>query len=243
VILQRPRRLGEILRDALSLYVRDWRTYLVLTLLVVVPVDLVVSGIGAGELTAPYDASPSVGATAVSTLASVVVVVPLASAMVIAALLARGERREPSVRAAVQTGLDVFGPLVLVIVVTAIAIGVGLLLLVVPGILLAVRLSLVVPSVVADGRRGTEAFDRSWKLTEGSFWRVFGITVAINVAALLPLLLLSSLVAELARAADSQAVVLGASILLQAVTTPFVAIATTLLFFDLRERTAAPQAV
>ena len=61
---------------------------------------------------------------------------------------------------------------------TGAAVAVGLLggiLALVAYILTAVRLSLTMPSVVLEGLGPWQAMKRSWRLSRGSFWRLFGI--------------------------------------------------------------------
>ena len=57
------------------------------------------------------------------------------------------------------------------------AIGFGLILLIVPGIIIAVALSLTIPAVVIENRTPVDAMKRSWDLTRDGRWRVFTVFV------------------------------------------------------------------
>lgn len=71
------------------------------------------------------------------------------------------------------------GAFILLGIVAGLGVLLGLVLLVVPGIVLAVRWSISTPILLA-GRQGvTEALARSWRATEGHFWPVlFALLVA-----------------------------------------------------------------
>jgi hypothetical protein len=236
VTVERRRTAGEIVRDALALYGAGARAYLAISLAVVVPVDVIVLGIGLGELTAAFEARPSQGETLIALAVQYLVIAPLVTAMVVAAMRAP----RPSGPAAIQAGLDAFAPVLLAVVLSAAIMVAGFFLFVVPGVIALVRLYFVAQAVVVDGCAGTEALRRSWRLTAGSFWRVLGIVVLLS--------LLAGVVAELislpfeagARAADREWISLAGTALAQVVVLPPLTIAGTLLFFDLRERARTP---
>ena len=102
--LARPRDISALFADALGVYFRNAEPSSPLSAAVVVPVHLVVEGVGMEELTAGYDSSPSPVETAIPTLVSFLVVAPLINAICIHALhdVAAGER--PRARAADHRG-------------------------------------------------------------------------------------------------------------------------------------------
>ena len=59
--LGRPRDVGALLRDGLRLYVTHLPLLLLMAAAIVVPVQLVVSGVGLEQLTAAYDDDTSAG--------------------------------------------------------------------------------------------------------------------------------------------------------------------------------------
>ena len=234
--LGRPRELGEIVRDAIAVYRRWFGVFATLALAVVAPVELIVEGIGLGQLTTGYDTTPSTEANAISAAVLFFVVTPLLTAMTATAVVEVGEGREPDARRAIQAGLDVFAPLLAVLVLVFLGVLFGILLLVLPGIYLAVRWFVAPQTVVIEGKQGPEALQRSAELVRGSWWRVLGVVIVLNVVAGLFGLLIQTPFAAIADAVDSGAVALIGTILGNAVTLSFVALAGTLLYFDLRVR-------
>jgi hypothetical protein len=116
------------------------------------------------------------------------------------------------------------------------AIVVGVMLFIVPGIIAAIRLLFGIQMVVLEGRRGVPALRRSWELTDGCFWRVLGLNLVIGLAAAVAGVVIGIPLTAAAQSADVDWLALLASMLSQTVVAPFVAIATTLLYFDLLER-------
>jgi uncharacterized membrane protein len=60
-------------------------------------------------------------------------------------------------------------------IIASIAIGIGFMLLIVPGVLLAIRLGFFPYIIVDEGAGPVEALQRSWELTRGSFWHLLGL--------------------------------------------------------------------
>lgn len=233
--LERRRDVGEILRDAVALWAARWRTFLVIAIVVVVPIELIIFGIGLGELTDHYDADVSTRMLLLEVGVSWLLTTPLLTAMTIRALV----EPERGAREAIVRGMELFVPaLAVTIVATAAVIG-GLFLLVLPGIFLAVRLAFVVEAVAVDDVRGAEALRRSWDLTSANFWRVLGITLLIMFLASAASQLVLLPFTEWASSADRQGIALAGTIIGAVITQPLVVIGSALLFFDLRARHSA----
>ena len=84
-------------------------------------------------------------------------ITPLLTAMTATAVVEVGEGRAPDARRAIQAGLDVFAPLLAVLVLVFLGVLCGILLLVLPGIYLAVRWFVAPQTVVIEGKQGPEA--------------------------------------------------------------------------------------
>jgi membrane-anchored glycerophosphoryl diester phosphodiesterase (GDPDase) len=181
--LHRQRDLGELLADGVRIYGQEFRTFFLIALAVVVPVNLIVSGIGLGQITGEYDSTPEPGESVIQLVSSLLLIMPLVSAMSIYALLDLADGRKPRARDAIQRGLDVFAPLLAVTVMYAVGVAAGLFLLIVPGVYLFVRWVFFVPATVVDGRRGFEALERSAEAVSGSWFRVLLVTLALNILA------------------------------------------------------------
>jgi hypothetical protein len=188
--LVRPRDISALFADSVGIYLRNAGTFLLLSAAVVVPVHLVVEGLGMEELTSGYDSSPAAVEAVIPTLVSFLVVAPLIDAFCIHALHAVAEGRRLRAREAMLTGLESFAPIFFAVVLAGLGIALGLLLLVLPGIYVAVRWYFVPQAVVIDGAHGAAALTRSSQLVQGTWWRTFGLIVVANLAAILPGVLL-----------------------------------------------------
>jgi hypothetical protein len=112
------------------------------------------------------------------------------------------------------------------------------------GIWLLVKLSATYSAYFAEGTGFGSALQRSWRLTENSFWRTLGLLAVLLVLfyaltyALMPLLALLALLPNLPILA--RGVIFAASLgLPQAFVEPLIALAVTLVYFDLRVRKEA----
>jgi hypothetical protein len=102
----------------------------------------------------------------------------------------------PNVGECLTTGLRAFLPLFVVSLLFGLAIGFGMILLIVPGIMIACAWCVAVPALVADRTTIGGAFRRAAELTRGNRWRIFGLFLAI-----LGILLVLGLVVGLVSAA------------------------------------------
>ena len=66
--------------------------------------------------------------------------------------------------------------------VEGIAFGIGIVLFIVPGLILFTRWAVLVPILIREDIPWTEAFGRSWSLTKGSGWPIFGALVLVLLA-------------------------------------------------------------
>jgi Uncharacterised protein family (UPF0259) len=237
--LAKPREIGELLGDALRIYRAHFGKVFAIALAIVAPVELIVSGVGLEELTSGYRDDDTAATLLIPWVVSVLVVAPLIAAAAIAVLQALSNGARPRFRQSIQLALDAFPPLFLAVLLASLAVALGLAMLIVPGIYIAVRLLFAPQSVVIDGARGLDALRASWKLTRGFWWRTFGVVFLANLVAILPGLLIVAPFQALAESADRQAISLAGVILTEALTAPFVALVSTLLFYELRSRRAA----
>jgi len=234
--LGRRPTLGALLEDSLRVYFSRFGAFVAVTATLVVPIELIVEGIGLRQLWEPYpsrQASPAL--LAVGTLQGLI-----AGALVtpgcIHQLLAAAEGRSASARDSIRAALDAFAPVLLVTLIYALLIAAGLVLLVLPGVFVAVRFYLGPEVVVIEGKRGLAALRRSSELVRGAGWRVFGVGLVSTLLAGTVGVLIQLPFDAAARAADSAAILLVGGALAQALTTPVVALVATLLYFDLRAR-------
>jgi hypothetical protein len=241
--LLRPRDIGAIFGDSLSAYFRNPLPFLAIGAAVVVPVELVVSGIGLGQLSGGFDSSSTRGGVGVVAAETYLLIGPLISAMVIHALLAVADGRRPQIGPAILSGLEAFRAIFVAVVIAAAGVILGFFLFILPGIWLGVRWFFAPQAVVVDGRRGVAALERSAELVRGSWWRVAGVILFIIVVTTIAGAVIQAPFIALARSADSSAVWLAGNTVASAVTTPLEALMITLLYFDLLARRSLPAMV
>jgi hypothetical protein len=234
--LRRARDITALFGDALRTYGRNAGTFLLVSASIVVPAELAVSGVGLEQLTASYDESPPIAETIVPTAVSFLVVAPLITATCIYALrdVAAGGRPRPG--RTLLAGLEAFTPIFFAVLLAALGIALGLLLLIVPGVYVAVRWYFVPQAVVLERARGPTALTGSGRVVDGFWWRTAGILVLANLATTIPSLALLGPFAAIAREADRAVWSLVGRMATEVVTTPFIALLSTLLYYDLLAR-------
>jgi hypothetical protein len=99
-----------------------------------------------------------------------------------------------------------------------------------------VRWYFVPQAVVIDGARGRVALTRSGELVDGFWWRTFGLVVLANVAVTIPGFILLTPFTEIASSTDRAVWALVGTAIATSITTPFVALYSTLLYYDMRAR-------
>lgn len=233
--LERPRDAGALLRDAFSVYRRHFWTFLAIGAIVVVPSELIVSGVGLEQLSASYDAAPSFAEAAIPGAVAFLVVAPLITAICVFALRSVAAGDPPRARESVVKGFEMFTPLFVAVLLAALGIALGLLLIV-PGIFLFVRWYFVPQVVVLESARDAEALRASGRVMAGAWWRTFGLIILVNVVALLAALVIGAPFTAAAESTDLAIWSLIGQMLAGAITQPFGALYSTLLYFDLRAR-------
>jgi hypothetical protein len=241
--LLRPRDIGGLFRDSFNTYAGNFLAFLAVGAAVVVPVELVVSGLGLGQLSGSYSTTSTLGTQSVVVAEVYLLIIPLVSAMVVHALLVVADGRRPKPGAAILSGLEAFTPVFLAVVLAAAGVMGGFILFVVPGIWLLVRWYFAPQAVVLDGRRGVGALQRSAELVTGTWWRVAGITLLAGVTVGISGRLVELPFDAWAKGADSQAIQLVGEIVATVLTAPFQALILTLLYFDLLARRSLPATV
>ena len=236
--LRQRREVGALFRDALSVFGRHAWLFVALSAAVVVPAELIVEGVGLEMLTSSYDASPSLAEAAIPTVVEFLVVTPIIAAICIYALHSIAESERPSPGQVFVAGFEAFTPLFAAVVLAAAGIALGFLALIVPGVYLAVRWYFVPQAVVIDGTRGPAALSRSGQLVQGLWWRTLGLVVLANLAIAIPGLILVTPFTAIAESTDRAVWALVGSAVTTSVTAPFVALYSTLLYYDMRARKA-----
>jgi hypothetical protein len=91
-------------------------------------------------------------------------------------------------------------------------------------------------AVVIEGLRGTQALSRSGLLVTGFWWRTFGLVVLAYIAIAIPGFVLVTPFTAIADSTDRAVWALVGSAVTTSITAPFVALYSTLLYYDLLSR-------
>ena len=236
--LQRRRDISALFGDSLAIFFRHAPVFLALSAVVAVPVHLAVEGFGLEAFTAGYDESLEPAEAVVPTVVSFLVVSPLITAICIHALRSIAAGGKPGARESLVSGFEAFTPLFFAVLLAAVGIAIGLLALILPGVYLAVRWFFVPQEVVVEGARGPAALTRSGEVVRGFWWRTFGLVIVANLAAVIPSLVITAPFTAIAANSDRAVWQMVGTICAECITTPFVALFATLLWYDLRARRA-----
>ena len=220
----RPRTPGEIWSEAFRIYRENAANLLLIVAVVVVPLTFVSAVI------------VQTGTTIVGLLVGAAIGIIIWA--ILQAAILRGAAQatigDPvDIEASYRWGLARFGSVLLVALLVGIVVAVGFLLLIIPGFIFLVFLSVSEPALIVENRRGTEAMSRSWNLVRGQFWHAL---VVILVAAIITGVIGGILSAI---GGDNWFVAWIFTAIAQIITAPFTALVTVLLYLDLRARSEA----
>ena len=231
--LARPRNLSQLLDATFALWSRHRSVLFTVALVFAGPVAIISQGL---SRSAP-GGDEALTAADLRTYALVglftAIEVPLVTGAYTRTIARYGAGQEVGVGMALRDGLGAFFSVFVALLLAGLAILGGFVLLIVPGIWLAVRLAFVGQAAAIDRQGARAAFRAAMEITKGSWWRVFGILALLTVVELVAVTLLSIPFAAIGGGAE-----LAASALIQALVTSISTVVETLLFFDLRARRA-----
>ncbi len=235
--IDRPRSTSEIVSAALVLYRRYPWLFAVLALGVIAPYDLLVlAATGAGPFAT--GAHGSVEVPLLLDLLEATLVGPLISALHVHAVVMIGDGNKPQVGEVALRGLRVLGVVVAAQIMALLGIALGFLALIIPGILLSLRWSVVAQAAAIEQDGWIAALRRSGRLASGCYGHIFGLLFLTNLIAVV--VLRGAAAIPLGSGSGVASVVFGIAV--HTLTASFVALALALLYFDLRSRQAEPVA-
>jgi hypothetical protein len=234
--LDDERSVWRVVAGALVLYRRYPVLFFVLAVVVVAPYDLCVMALtGAGPLGRAAHRGFALGL--LLDLVDFSLVGPFISALHTHAVVLAGEGVTPRLRSVAARGLRVLPVVMAVEIVANLGIYVGFLL-VIPGIILALRWSVAAQAAAVEHDGWMPALSSSRKLTSGHYWRIAGLFALIG----LPTLAVRLAAQALPLGGSSAVRSVMAGIAINTVTASFVALVLALLYFDLLARQLAPAA-
>ncbi len=225
-----PRSAHQLIADTFGLYRRYPLIFPVLAAAVIVPYDAIVLGVtGSGALT---ESSLSAGVGFLLTLIEWCLVGPLISALHVHAVREAREGGSPRLGPVARQGLRVLPVVAAASIISGLGIFVGFLALIVPGIILSLRWIVVAQSAAIDHEGWIPALRRSAELTDDRYGHVFVFAFYVGLITTVPIFL-----GGLGFEDDPTSVVsLLVGLVVQVFSLSFGALATALLYFDLRTR-------
>lgn len=244
-------KVDRILTRTFAVIRRDWQAVLgtsfVLAGLPSIAINLFSTRLNAVQ---PGDPAAALGA-AVSTMISGLVAALfyiLLQAVLVPMVLAFDGGRRADLGGSLAAGLRTALPLLVLNILLGIALFFGLLLLLVPGVMLAVLWAVANPALVAERIGIGAAFSRSAALTRGARWKVFGVELVAIVfiwlasTALAILLVAVDGVGSLGTAAVRQpAWYVAAGAVVQTLVAAFWAVVQASLYVELRDWKDGPR--
>jgi hypothetical protein len=212
---------GTIIGQAWELYKRHWRHLIPVALAVYVLVAV---------LTLVLTLLLGWVGSLLGFLVSLAGVFWLQGALVLAVDDVRDGRADLSIRETLNRVLPRVNTLTVAGLLASLGIVIGFLLLIIPGLYLLTIWLLIVPAIVLEGHGVMSCFGRSRELVRGYGWNVFGVMV-LTVAILIAVGIGVSIVEA---AFDNSLVTFLLDIASETATAPFLALAWTLTYFELR---------
>jgi hypothetical protein len=212
---------GAVIGKAWDMYKAHWRHLVPIAFVVYVLISLLILLLGTlGWLGA-----------LLGFVASIAGIFWLQGALVLAVDDVRDGRADLSLTQTLDRVMPHLGTLVAAGLLAGIAIAIGLVLLIVPGLYLMTIWLVIVPAIMLENRGVSDSFSRSHDLVRGYGWSVFGVIVLT----FLIFIGVGIVFGILDSAVDSAWLSFVLNVILQTVTAPFLALAWTNTYYELRD--------
>jgi len=250
----RPLQVGEILDAGIKVYVRNARTLMGLTALVVVPFQTLSAVILLSTVSTASEVphgsfasigtrssahSTSLGANAVLTITSLLVT-SLTTAACVKAVSDAYLDHPTGVAVSLRFALRRLLPVVWLEILTVVLLVLAFIAFVIPGIWLYAAWSVATPVLLVEGTGAWRALSRSFRLVRGRWWATAGVLIVAEIMVGLLGAAVEALLVGVFLSGGSVVVVVLLVSLAAAVsavlTRPFTASIRTVLYYDLRVR-------
>jgi len=233
--LDAHRDVGDLIGATLVVFGRHAGLLLSVTLVVVVPVTILVTGVWAGGFADGGRAVPATAPVVTGAVLSFVMPV-LVTALHVVVVRELGAGRVPTVGEALRAAAPSAPRAIMAVVVYTLLGIAGTIALIVPGIWAFVAGYFAAQAAVMERRGPFDAFRRSSELVDGRWWRTAG---TLLLGSLL-LMVVSYPAGRAIDAIDSGAIYITLYTLLRMLTLSLTALFGTLLYFSLRARKEHP---
>jgi hypothetical protein len=224
-----PRRARELVADAFGLYWRYPLLFLGLAAAVIVPYQLIVL---AATGTGPFEGSSlSAGVSLLLTASDWFLITPLVSALHVHAVREAREGDAPRFGPVARQGLRALPVVAAASIMSELGIALGFVALIVPGIFLTLRWFVVAQTAAIEGEGWLPALRRSGQLTDRHYLHLVVVAIYVALITMVP-----SLAVGFRFGPDTTPASFLVGVAVEVVTWSFAALATALLYYDLRTR-------
>jgi hypothetical protein len=230
--IERERSATEVVGGTFELYRRYPWLFPTLAFAVVVPYQVIIM------LAAEVGPTGGVRLSFLDTMVLLAIqsflVTPLISALHVHAVDDVREGRDPALGSVARRGLITLPVVVAAAIISSFGIAAGFVALIVPGVLLLLRWSVVAQAAALEGEGWIDALRRSRELTKGNYLHIFGTWLLLGIVGGVPLVALGA-----ATHHSTAAVPFILGLALAILARSFTALGTALLYFDLKARLQA----
>lgn len=241
-----PLDVGSLVGRAFEIVKRHAPALFTVTLLVLVPVELIALLIDLGtgapvELTSG-DMSGSVFAGQMIALVLAVLGGTLTTGATYRIVAGAEAGEDVTWQESMRFALERFGPLLILSLAVGVLVAIGTVLLVIPGVWLAVALSVAAPALLVENLGVGDALSRSRRLVKDRWWATLGRLLVAGLLIVGAMLVVGMIVGGALTAsgdsgtASKQIIVHTMNLVASVLTTPFLAAVIVLVYFDLRAR-------
>jgi hypothetical protein len=243
-----PMGVGEILDAAIKLYRSRWKGLMAIVAIAIVPLEFLRAFL-TRSLGSPFsqpvatqgELDGAVIATLVLAGIEALVMTPFLTAAVARASADVYLGHPVLVGTTFRFAVSRVHSILWISTLSILAAALGFLLLIVPGIIVLIRFFFGPTVLVVEGKKGSAALGRSWRLAKGHFWKIVGtyLLASILAAVVAGILAVPGAFAFAAIGPAGWPVYAVALSVASILTTPFTTLIAVLLYFDLRIRKEA----
>lgn len=173
--------VGRVIGDSLGVFGRNFISFSILALLIgALDLLLVIFNLAPAETQTLQQMN--VGAIALSILVTMIVS-GLTQASIIYGTFQDLRGSRAGIGDCIARGLSSVVPVILGTLILSLVVGLASILLIIPGIILALMWWVYIPAIVVEGKGIFDSFSRSRELTRGRRWHIFGLLVIVFVLA------------------------------------------------------------
>lgn len=167
--------VGDLVTTGWSDYLRDWKSNLELSIRYLLAAVIMFVAILIAERI------PLAGGSLLVIAASIAsAVISLHTSIILMDVVLKRDKGTSNVKHDDALGYKYFWSMLWISILVGLATLGGFILFVLPGIWLAVKFAMAQPSLIEDGKKGTEALSASSELIKGRWWGVFGRTLVVG---------------------------------------------------------------